>query len=189
MLDQLLLQPLNRLIRSENWARLLLQGHAGKGAELKIGPATLRFLIADDGLLLPLADGVAPAVCISMPADALGDLLSGGPDALVARAQLSGDAGLADALARLIRHLRPDLGAALSPVLGRVLANRVEQGAGKALATLQDGAQRLSANLREYLAEGVAPAITQRELESLAEGNRALAARLDRLEARLPRQG
>lgn len=182
-----LLQPLNRLIRSESWARLLLQGHAGKGAELQVGPARLSFLIGEEGLLVPLGGDVAPAVCISLPAEALGELLTGGPEALVARARISGDAGLADALSRLLRHLRPDLGAALSPVLGRVLAHRVEQGAGKALSVLQDGAQRAAANVREYLSEGVAPVVTRSEFQQLADAGRDLSARLDRLESRLPR--
>lgn len=180
----LLLLPLNQLLRSQPWAAEQLRTHRGKGCEFEVGSFTLRLRVTEAGGFEMLPADVAPAVRLSLPAAALGDLPDG-VDVLVKQATVSGDAGFAETLSQLLRHLRPDLGAALEPVLGRVAANRIEQMATKCADILLDSARRAAANLREYAGEGVAPVVSRGEFEGFVAELRRTQARVNVLAAKL----
>ena len=187
MLTRLALLPINRMLEQQAWASTQLKPHAGKGAEFGIGDTTLRVRVTDAGLLEPLADELAPAVRITLPAQALVQQLPPDTEALVRQAQISGDAGFAETLSQLLRHLRPDLGAALTPVIGPALAHRVERISGQLAHGMQDAVQRASANLREYVGEGTAPAVSQATFSQFRNDVQQLSAQLDQLETRAAR--
>ena len=186
MLQSFLLRPLNRLLKGEAWARDLLKPHAGKGAELTIAGATVRMRVTDSGQVEPLAAGIEPAVRIALPAAALANLPEGA-DQLTRHATVSGDAGFAETISLLLKHLRPDVGAALSPVLGDVLAHRVETGLARASAGTQQLARNLGANLVEYVRDEQALVVQQEELADWRTEMAAAQESLGRLEKRISR--
>jgi len=189
MLTRLALLPLNRLLQEQAWAGDLLRPHAGKGAELAIGNASLKFLVSivsDSAQLEALPADTPIAVRIALPASALTQLpLS--VETLTQQAQISGDAGFAEVISQLLRHLRPDVGAALSPLIGQVLAHRVEQGATRVAAGAQDAVQRVTSNVREYVGEGVAPAVSRSELAQWSADIARFEQQLQQLETRAAR--
>ncbi len=184
MLQTFLLRPLNRLLKGEAWASDLLKPHAGKGAALSMGGIDLRVRVTDAGQLEPLAADIGPAVCISLPPAALLDLQDGA-DQLTQQATVSGDAGFAETISLLLKHLRPDVGAALSPLFGDVIAHRVETGLSRVNAGAQQAARNLNANVIEYIRDEQRLVVVREELNDwrneLDELQRAMA----RLEKRI----
>lgn len=186
MLAEPLLSLLNRLIDAQPALRALLVPHAGKQAALSIGGLGLRFAIAPAGQLAQAEAGRTPDVSIDIPASAL-PYLAEGTTALQARAQVSGDAGLADVLGRLAGGLRPDIGGWLSPVLGDILANRVEQGLQALAGVATRGVSGLAANVSEYLQEESRLVVRAAELQGQTAERTQLDERLAALERRLAR--
>jgi ubiquinone biosynthesis accessory factor UbiJ len=185
MLPQaLLLGPLNRLLKGEAWASDLLKPHAGKGAELTLGGVSLRMRVTDAGLVEPLASDAEPAVRIALPAAALATLQDG-PDQLTQHATISGDAGFAETISQLLKHLRPDIGAALSPVMGDVLAHRIESGLARANASARQLARSLGTNLVEYVRDEQGLVVQQDELLAWRSELTAAQETLGRLEKRI----
>lgn len=185
MLADLPLAALNRLLESEAWARRLLQPHAGQQALIELGGFTLRFVIDTEGRLQPpTADhGTQADARIRLPLEALGKL-SDGPDALRSAAHIEGNAGLAETLATLFQHLRPDPAAWLAPWLGDILAVRLTRSA-QALgqAGLETGRRLGSAGL-ELLRQADGPLPSRDEFEGFRRLLSGLTERLDRLEKR-----
>ncbi|HSD37310.1 MAG TPA: hypothetical protein VLC92_07355 [Rhodocyclaceae bacterium] len=184
MLQALWLGPLNRLLKGETWAGDLLKPHAGKGAELCVGGVTLRMRVTDVGLVEALASGAEPAVRIALPATALANLQDG-TDQLTQHATVSGDAGFAETISQLLKHLRPDIGAALSPFTGDVLAHRVETSLARASAHAQQLARNLGSNLVEYVRDEQGLVVQQDELVSWRSEVAAAQESLGRLEKRI----
>ncbi|MDB5802583.1 MAG: sterol-binding protein [Rhodocyclales bacterium] len=184
MLQSLLLRPLNRLLKGEAWASDLLKPHAGKGAELKIGSVRLRMLVTESGQLEALAADVEPDVRIALPASALVNL-SDGADQLTRHATVSGDAGFAETISLLLKHLRPDVGAALSPMLGDVIAHRVETGLTRASTTARQAAANLGANIVEYVRDEHTLVVKRDELVDWRTELSELESALRRLEKRV----
>lgn len=184
MLRALLLSPLNRLLKGESWAADMLKPHAGKGAELSVGSLALRFQVTDDGLVEGLAAEVEPAVTIALPAGALAHL-SGGPEQLTRHATIVGDAGFAETISLLLKHLRPDVGAALSPVLGDVLAHRIETGLSRAGTEARRLVQHVQGNIVEYVRDEQGLVVQQDELASWRADMTAAQDELSKLEKRI----
>ncbi|MDB5813980.1 MAG: sterol-binding protein [Rhodocyclales bacterium] len=184
MLQSFLLLPLNRLLKGEAWASDLLKPHAGKGALLIVGGVSLRVCVTEAGLLEPLPADVEPAVCLTLPASALATL-SDGADQLTKHATVSGDAGFAETISLLLKHLRPDVGAALSPVLGDVIAHRVETGLSHIGASVRQVASNFGANAVEYVRDEQALVVTQDELVDWRKALGDLESALNRLEKRI----
>jgi ubiquinone biosynthesis protein UbiJ len=184
MLQALLLHPLNRLLKGEAWASDLLKPHAGKGAELSVGGVNLRMLVTEGGLVEPLATDAEPAVRIALPASALANMTEG-PDQLTKQATVSGDAGFAETISQLLKHLRPNVGAALSPALGDVLAHRIDTGLSRLNASVQQTARNLSANLVEYVRDEQGLVVQQQELADWRGEMAAAQESLSQLEKRI----
>ena len=184
MLQALLLGPLNRLLKGEAWASDLLKPHAGKGAELVLGAFSLRVRVTDAGLVEPLASDAETTVRIALPATALA-ALQDGAEQLTKHATISGDAGFAETISQLLKHLRPDIGAALAPVVGDVLAHRLETGLSRASASAQQLARNLSANLVEYVRDEQGLVVQQNELTAWRNEMTAAQDSLGRLEKRV----
>lgn len=186
MLEKLLLPLLNRTLAEQAGVRAALRTHAGKVMAFDVGGVPLRFAIDPAGSLLAAAPDQAADVRVEIPAHALPHLMEG-PAAVQARARISGDAGLAEVLPRLAEVLRPDLGAWLSPMLGDILANRIEQGVAALAAMGRRGAAGLSANLGEYLKEESGLAVGLAEARQHHAGMERLQGDLNALEQRVAR--
>jgi ubiquinone biosynthesis accessory factor UbiJ len=180
------LRPINHLLQSADWARKALTEHAGKGAEVTVAGLSLRMQVGAHGELEPLAAEQQPAVRIELPAAALAALPASTAE-LVGQARIEGDAGFAETIALLARHLRPDIGGALSPVMGQALAHRVERGLEQLLYNAQDGARRLGQNLREYAAETQAPTVARAEFEAFSESLQEVQEAVRKLRQRVER--
>lgn len=182
------LHAINRLLRSEGWASALLKRHAGQSALIEVAGIGLRFLISDDGLLvaLPKQQEGEPDVRIVVPASALPSLAEG-MENLSRHAHVSGNAQFAETLQTVMRYLRPDLGAFLSPFFGDALAHRIE----RTTLALASGAVRSARNAGENILEYVRDekaVLTRRD--ALEEFSREVARMRDdvaRLEKRLER--
>lgn len=145
------LNAINRLLRSESWASVLLKQHAGQTALIEVAGIDLHFMISDEGLLLaPPKHNGEPDVQIVVPASALPSLAEG-MENLSRHAHVSGNAQLAETLQTVMKYLRPDLGAALSPFFGDALAHRIE----RTTIALATGAVRSARNAGENILEYV----------------------------------
>ncbi|HEX5127937.1 MAG TPA: hypothetical protein VFW00_14420, partial [Rhodocyclaceae bacterium] len=127
-----------------------------------------------------------PSVSIELPPEALPHLFDG-VDAFGRHARVNGDAHFAETIAQLLRHLRPDLGAALSPIFGDILAHRLERGFDTAINNAQNVARNLGANILEYVREEKALVVKRGELENWNLELARLRDDLARLEKRMER--
>lgn len=186
MLSFVALPLLNRLLTQQAWARELLRPHAGKSAQLSLSGMRLAFRVAQDGALVAAPDAENIDVSIEVPASALPHLADGVGE-LSARARVSGDAGFAEAIGRLLRELRPDIGAACAPFVGNILANRIEQGLGTVTQFLQRASAGLRENALEYLRDESQLTIGGPELDGFARELAALRDDLSRLDKRIAR--
>lgn len=188
MLERLVQGPglglLNRMLEDQPRLRAELARHAGKQFSLSVGGLSLCAAIGDVGALEAGQTARPSDVEVSLPVAALSQLLEG-REALQAQARISGDAALAELLPRLAESLRPDVGAWLSPVLGDIVANRVEQGFAALAALGRRGFDGLSANIGEYLREEGALAVSTSEGEAHRDALARLQADLAKAEARV----
>jgi ubiquinone biosynthesis protein UbiJ len=122
---RLFLAILNHLLTQAPWARARLSPHAGRHARLDLARLTVDFTIGADGLLVPSEPDSLPEVTLALPLGALILPPPGGLDALMAKAQISGSADLADALAFVLRHLRWDAEEDLAKFIGDIAAHRL----------------------------------------------------------------
>jgi ubiquinone biosynthesis accessory factor UbiJ len=143
------LEGLNHLLRQQRPARELLRPLAGRTACIRAGPLALRFEIATDGSVL--ASDAEPHVTIDVDARALAAGLSE-PAAILRDAHVDGDAGLAQALSRVVDQLRPDLEEDLSRFVGDAAAVRIVA----ALKAIQSGASDTGARAARQLADYLA---------------------------------
>lgn len=180
MLADLSLLAINRLLAREGWARRMLVPHAGQCAQISAAGFRLRFLIDAEGLLAATRPEQTLDLMLDVPANALGSLAEG-PEALRRAARIEGNAGLAETLATLAQHLRPDPGAALAPWLGDVLAHRLDRSARGLAATALEGGRRTGEALLERLQTSGGPLPSRAEFEQLRSGIARLQTRLDRL--------
>jgi len=187
----LLLRGFNALLRREPWARERLATHAGKSLRLSAGGWSLRASIASDGTLQACDAAVVPDVTLSVPSERLRDLPGAwsrqGLAGVTALAHIQGDAGLAHLVSDLARELRWDVEDDLSRIVGDVLAVRLSEGARRLAAGARQTAGRARDNLAEYLTDESGIGVRTAELQRLGEDVRGLAARLDRLDARVKR--
>ena len=123
----------NRILTQEDWARGRLKPHAGLNARLNAGALSFFCTITAHGFLRRAQPDAEADVQIDLPGDQLWRL-SEGRDAQLSIARISGRADLADTLGFLLRNLRLDLAAELSPWIGDIFAARLAKGLG-ALAT------------------------------------------------------
>jgi ubiquinone biosynthesis accessory factor UbiJ len=182
--DTWIIGALNRLIEREAWAREALRAHSHESALLRVAGLSLRFRMTDTGLVESDHDEGEPNVSIEVPASALSHVFDG-PDALARHARIVGDARLAETIARLLKHLRPDLGAWLAPLTGDILANRVQGAVTGATQTIQAVARNAGANVYEYMSEETGWVVRRIELESNQDDLSCLRDDLARLEKRV----
>lgn len=184
---------INRLLAAEVWAAELLRPHVGQTALLELAGARLRFTVSDDLRLISAQDEVAPAVTIRVPSEALASLLDG-PENLSQHAHIDGNAAFAETIAKLLKHLRPDLAGWLAPHLGDVVANRLAQGAHTLHSTALSAAQRVANTAlslirdeAQLVVSSAEHAAFQQELADLSAGIEALQQRVSKLVSTTPK--
>ncbi|MYN12954.1 hypothetical protein GSY71_07320 [Pusillimonas sp. TS35] len=185
----LYLQPLNALLRREDWARERLARHAGKSVRFLAGPVKVNLSVQAQGLVGPCDPAVVPDVILTVPASQFvnlpGVLRSRDPATIADLMHIEGDAGLAHVVSDLARDLRWDPEEDLARVVGDVVASRVASGVRGAAAGLRGAAERLAGNTVEYLTEESGLMAARPAFEDWSGGVAQLATRLDALEARI----
>jgi ubiquinone biosynthesis protein UbiJ len=150
MLTRLALPAINHLLAQQEWARQRLAPHAGAVVRLDAAPAQLRCRVDEDGLLAPATPDSEDAVVLSLPLEALPQVLQGGEDAM-SQVRISGNAELADSLSFVFRHLSWDREADFARLLGPILGRRLHLAAAACQRALPEFGRRLAANAGEYL--------------------------------------
>ncbi len=186
--EPMLIGALNHMLAAQSWARDRLRPHAGDAVRLELGAIVIELAIDDQGLFTAAADSV-PTVTIAVPLSALPALMARDPQA---RRQIgvSGNVGLAADLEYLFVHLRWDVEADISRVVGDIAAHRIVR-AGEAVARVPgELAASLARSGRQFLtdeqpvlarAEEVAAFVTG--IDHLRDDVERLAKRIDRLTA------
>lgn len=178
---------LNRLLRSEPWARERLLPFASDTLELRAPPLPpLRFTISTEGLLdaaLPEAD---PSLIVTLRPATLAAALRG-EDHLLRSIDVAGNAKLAAEVMFLARHLRPDVEEAAAKLVGDVAAHRLVGMARTAAAWHADAARRIAGSLVEYAVEEKQLLVKRAELEEIAAAHARLRDGLERIEKRIQR--
>lgn len=188
MLAALPLALINRLLATETWAMELLRPHAGQTAALDLAGLSLRFCVGPTGLLQEAAADSPAEVAIRIAAADLPGLLDD-RDTLHDAIHVTGNARFADTLARLARHLRPDLAAQLAPWLGDVAAHRVAQGAHSLGQVALGNGRKLAESGLAWLRDERRLLVRKDELHAFAERLDALRERLQRLDKTLQAKG
>ena len=174
----------NHLLDGEDWARARLKPFAGQSARLDLGVLKLLLEITAEGrFMVGNTDGEA-AVIITLPAQAPILALTDRP-ALLAAAQISGSAELADTLRFVFSHLQWDVESDLARLLGDIAARRLVQGGRQVARWPLDLATNLALNLAEYLTEENQTLARPRDVASFCTEAATLNAEVSGLEARL----
>ena len=186
MLPNLPLFFINRTLKGEDWARQRLCSHAGQTARLQIGSLDMRFTVDVDGLLMAAARDATDDVTVSLPASALG-VIAENPAEITRYAHIEGSAALADTLATLLQHLRPDLAGWLAPYVGDVLAVRATRTAGIISRTGMAAARQGESVLKGLVQDHLHAATPHAEFDAWKSELEELARRLEKLESRVRR--
>jgi ubiquinone biosynthesis protein UbiJ len=180
------LLAVNHLLTQAAWARDKLKPFSGHTAKITMPPFEAAFLIQDDGLLAPPAEGAAPEVSISLPATAPLLVLQG-PDVLMRAARLEGSVDFAEALGFVIRNLRWDIEEDLSKLVGDIAAHRFVSNAQKFAGRQQLAAQNLAENLVEFVTYEQAMIANRAAIDDFTRDIDTLRDDLARLEKRVAR--
>lgn len=187
MLQEAFLAALNHLLASEEWARGRLRPFAGQTVRLELPPLRFYFEITPEGYSRK-GNGETPAtVTIAMPNASPLRLLGGlgDPSSLLALAQVTGAAGLADCIGFVMRNLRWDVESDLANVVGDIPAHRLAR-AGRQLVDWQrKSTWNLARNVAEYFTEESPAIASQRDVAEFGREVDALAGPLSILEKRI----
>lgn len=190
MLERSFIAAANHLLAQAEWATERLRPHSGKQACLQVGPSTVRFRVAESGLLAPGDRAVGDDAKLEMPPAALARWLVD-RNAASRTGAVAGDTGFAEAISFVAANLRWDFEEDLSRVTGDIAAHRI----GEAVRGLRQWRtqlqQSVQANIAEYLTEErrVLPTRLQtddflRAVDELRDAAERLEKRLERLEKR-----
>lgn len=190
---RLAVTALNALLKREAWARERLIRHAGKTARLAVGRFSTSLTFTSEGYAQPADAAIVPDVTVTLNADklTLGGLLamraSKDGSAIMDITHISGDAGLAQVVGELARHLRWDVEDELAQRIGDIPAARLTQGVRTLAQNMHATGLNLATNMAEYLAYErhvlLARPVFNDHVRALAD----TAAELDALTARVNR--
>ena len=187
MLQEALLAGLNHLLDGEEWARPRLMPFCGQTVRLELPLLHCFFEISAEGVFRRKVDDTPATVTLSLPGLSPLQLLGAvdNPAALLASAQITGSAGLADCIGFVFRHLRWDVEGDLSKVVGDIAAHRLVR-TGKQLANWQRQATRNAAlNAVEYFTEERPAIAAHRDIDRFCREVGELAGTLSRIEQRI----
>ena len=178
---------LNRLLRTEHWARERLRPFAAETLELRAPPLPpLRFTIAADGLLGAAVPAAEPALVVTVGPGALVAAMKS-EDHLLRSIDVAGNAKLAAEVMVLVRHLRWDVEEDLAYLVGDAAAHRLMGLAKSAAAWHADAARRVAESLVEYAVEEKQLLVARAELAQVAAAHARLRDGLERVEKRIQR--
>lgn len=186
----LILRGLNALLAREPWARDRLAHYAGKSLRVAVGDTWhLQASIGSEGYLQPVDTAIVPDVTLAVPADHVHRIPAAwrehGMAGVVDLTRIQGDAGLAHLVSDLAHHLRWDVEDDLARVVGDVLAVRLVRSGRGLAAGVRQAADRLQANLGEYLGDESGVGVREASLQAWSARGQALRGRLDALELRV----
>lgn len=174
---------LNRLLKSEEWARNRLSPFAGQGARFEMGSHIAHLGISHAGLFEPdNSQPKAPTVSIHLPDDALARLLIDRAS-LFAATTVSGSVELAETLGFILRNVRWDPEDDVATLVGDVATRRAFQLL--KLPASRTAPRRMLAGIAEYLAEEQTLIANRREVEGFCADVDHLRDDCARLEKRL----
>jgi ubiquinone biosynthesis protein UbiJ len=185
---------LNRSLASSTPGRSALKSLAGKSFAIHVTPPggatllALRFDASELGLALETSDAPADATVTGSPLG-LAALLFGRADGRLTAAgvTISGDAEVAQAFEKLLRHAHPDAEAELA----RLIGDRGAYAIGRAARGLIDWSHKalnaLSRSTGEYLTEESRDLVARAELDAFLTEVDRLREDVDRAAARLSR--
>jgi len=175
---------INRLLAAEPWAADLLRPHLAQTALLDLAGLQLRFTVGEDIRLHTAAAESENTVSIRVPAEALGTLLEP-PENLSQHAHIEGNAAFAEALAKLLKHLRPDLAAWLAPYLGDAVATRATQGLHAASTHALHAGKKLGEALVSQIRDEAGLVVNRNEYAAFEQDLADLSAGIEALQQRL----
>jgi len=189
MLSKVAIGVLNHLLAGEDWPRERLKTFAGQTVQVTLGTLVLPLEITADGLFAAGDKNETATVNITLPADAATRLLTDRAS-LLAAAQISGSADLAECLGFTFRNLRWDGESDLARLVGDIAARRLVGGGKQVFQWHRQQVTNLALNLAEYFTEEN-PSIARRqdvsafcaEVESLHEPLGRLEKRIAALES------
>lgn len=152
-------RALNVLLEREPWARERLARHAGKTVRFSVGNFALGMTVTERGTFMQaVADAIADVTLSVVPERIepfrlLRAARDEDADAFTDMTHIVGDASLAQVVAELARHLRPDPEDELARLIGDIPAVRLLGGVRTVGRGLQSAFERFGGNVSEYLAE------------------------------------
>ena len=177
----------NRVLSDYPAAQKQLATAAGKVVGVNVGALSMRVGFTGEGRVALVGDGnLNPRVdlTISIPIASLTGLAAKAPEAFN-RIKFDGDSELAATLSDIARNVEWDSEADLARFVGVVAAQRMVGAAQGARTWQGEAAERLAANMAEYLVEEKQAFISRRTLEVFTLANEQLRDDLARLDARL----
>ena len=184
MLTSAALGFVNHLLDGEDWARARLCPFAGQTAKLLCGPLEIWLTITDQGLFVSSTRDSEAAVTLTLPPDTPWRALSD-RSAVLAAAQVSGSAELAQCLAFVLRNLRWDIEDDLARVVGDIPARRIVQ-TGQTLIDWQlKAARNLAHNLAEYFSRETPVLTADSDFNTFRTDVDAVTQATERLEERI----
>lgn len=185
-LRELVLAPLNHVMRSEEWPLERLKKHAGAEVLIESGPFRLSFRLDELGQMSADCAKDTPDVTLTLPADVPLRLM-GDRETLFSAVRLSGAVEVAESLAFVLRNLRYDLEGDLAQLIGDIAAHRLVK-TGRALGgQIQQAVKRTGENVAEYLSTGTNLLAARSEIEGQVVAVDALRDDVARLEKRIAR--
>lgn len=152
MLSSVVARAVNRLLATDDQARVALAVHAGRTASVSIFPFDLRLRVAPDGLVEHTDDKNPPELQIRLTPASVARVLAGDvPAAEVAG--MDGDAAFAATIRMVAGRLRWDVEEDLSRLVGDIAAHRLAGIAGRAASWRHETAGRLARGAAEYMTE------------------------------------
>jgi ubiquinone biosynthesis protein UbiJ len=182
----------NRNLRASTPARELLAELAGRSFAVQVETPVggrlvrLRLAAAADGLAIGTGDEPADASVTGTPLG-LAALLAGRNDGryTAAGVSISGDAEIAAAFEKLLRHARPEFEEELARLVGDVPAHYAARAAKGVFEWGRRAVDSLARNVGEYLTEEGRDVVARAELEVFHAGVDRIREDVDRAEARL----
>jgi ubiquinone biosynthesis accessory factor UbiJ len=186
MLERAVLPLFNHLLSAEDWALARLKPFAGQSARFDVGALSFGFCVAPDGSLA-ISDHIEePTVTLRLPDDTP-MLLLVDRNRLFQSARITGAADFAEALGFVARNLHWDAEADLARFIGDIPAHRLARDLRSFVKSKGDIAERLLANLVEFIADEESVVVRPGALTAFSLETAQLAKDLARLEERTAR--
>ena len=180
---------INHVLSHEQWALRELQKHQGKVVQLSLPLGSLQVQIQADSLLVLLNPWAQkPDLTIELSTQALSVLHSANgslKERAIKAVKISGDAELAQLIAKLANQLRWEYEEDLSKIIGDAPAHFVTTQAKRFASLTQQAIADLQQNVIEYLSEEKKILLHQRDFESHKIEVQKLRDAIERLDKRI----